>query len=75
MNNAELLATAREYAIELLFALDTNQTAHQPRPHAEIVELLHGLLGLLDDDEPDALPASRLPDAVNDFNFTGGTAA
>ena len=61
LNDAELLATAREYVLELLFALDEKQVSHKPRPHAEIVELLHDLLELID-------PA-------NDSDHPGGTAA
>jgi len=75
MNHSDILATAREYALALLFALDANQTAHQPRPHAEIIELLHGLLGLLDDDEPVAPYDRQLPDAANDDGILGGSAA
>ena len=57
LNDAELLATAREYVLELLFALDEKQVSHKPRPHAEIVELVHDLLDLVDD-TPAAICAS-----------------
>lgn len=80
MNDSELLATAREYAIELLLALDTRQKNHKPRPHAEIVELAHGLLDLVDDTP--AQPANPLADYLrilkdpaNDDDHPGGSAA
>lgn len=45
------LASANEYVIELLFALDDRQKHYEPRPHAEIVELVHDLLSALDGDD------------------------
>lgn len=48
LNEGERLATVREYALELLFALDERQKNYRPLPHAEVVELVHGLLELTD---------------------------
>jgi len=80
LNDGELLATAREYALELLFALDEKQVSHKPRPHAEIVEMLHDLLNLVDDSpvkpvNPLAEYLGILKDPANDSDHPGGTAA
>ena len=80
LNAGERLATAREYALELLFALDEKQVSHKPRPHAEIVEMLHDLLDLVDDTpvqpfNPLAEYLRILKDPANDDDHPGGTAA
>ncbi len=79
LNDGEKLATVREYAIELLFALDTKQPSHRPRPHAEVVELLHDLLELVDTDPAPVNPLAQylaiLKDPANDGDQPGGTAA
>ena len=77
MNDSERLATVREYAIELLFALDEKQVSHQPRPHAEIVQMLHDLLDIVDgtDGNPTARFLAILKDPANDSDHPGGTAA
>ena len=80
LNDAELLATAREYVLELLFALDEKQVSHKPRPHAEIVELVHDLLDLVDDTptkpaNPLADYLRILKDPANDDDHPGGSAA
>lgn len=46
-----IIATAREYALALLFSLDATQTAYKPRPHADNVELVQDLLAIIDDEE------------------------
>ena len=46
-----IIATARDYALELLFSLDATQTAYKPRPHADNVELIQDLLAITDDEE------------------------
>lgn len=51
-NQSFTLATARDYALELLFSLDETQAAHKPRTHADNIELIHELLELVDGDEP-----------------------
>jgi len=80
MNDSERLATAREYVLELLFALDEKQVSHKPLPHTEIVEMLHDLLDLVDDTP--TKPANPLADYLrilkepaNDSGHPGGTAA
>lgn len=80
LNDAELLATAREYVLELLFTLDEKQVSHKPRPHAEIVEMLHELLDLVDDSpakpfNPLAEYLRILKDPANDDDHPGGSAA
>lgn len=80
LNDGERLATAREYVLELLFALDEKQITHHPRPHAEIVEILHDLLDLVDDSpvkpvNPLAEYLRILKDPANDDDHPGGTAA
>ena len=79
LNDGERLATAREYVLELLLALDTRQKNHKPRPHAEIVELAHGLLELIDPTPAPVNPLadylSILKDSANDDDHPGGTAA
>lgn len=83
MDESELLATAREYAIELLLALDTRQKNHKSRPHAEIIEMLHGLLDLVGDSPvTPATPVNPLADYLrilkdpaNDDDHPGGSAA
>lgn len=57
------LASANEYVIELLFALDDRQKHYEPRPHAEIVELIHDLLSALsgEDDQPTTLGSVEMP--------------
>ena len=79
LNDGERLATAREYVLELLLALDTRQKNHKPRPHAEIVELAHGLLELIDPTPAPVNPLadylSILKDSANDDDRPGGTAA
>ena len=46
-----IIATARDYALELLFSLDETQAAYKPRPHADNVELVQDLLAIIDDEE------------------------
>ena len=46
-----IIATARDYALELLFSLDATQAAYKPRPHADNVELVQDLLAIIDDEE------------------------
>ena len=46
-----LIFFARDLAIELLCCLDTRQPSYQPRPHAEVVVMLHDLMCLLDGDD------------------------
>jgi hypothetical protein len=79
LNDGERLATAREYVLELLFALDEKQVSHKPRPHAEIVEMLHDLLELIDPDPVPVNPLAQylaiLKDPANDSDHSGGTAA
>lgn len=79
MNDSELLATAREYALELLLALDEKQVSHKPLPHAEVVELVHDLLELIDPAPAPVNPLadylSILKDPANDSDHPGGTAA
>lgn len=80
LNDGERLATAREYALELLFALDTKQPSHRPRPHAEVVELVHDLLELIDPNpakpvNPMAQYLAILKDPANDGDQPGGTEA
>lgn len=83
LNDGERLATAREYVLELLFALDEKQVSHKPRPHAEIVEMLHDLLDVVDDTpvtpakpfNPLAEYLRILKDPANDDDHPGGTAA
>lgn len=41
------LVTVREYAVELLLAVDEKQPSYMPKPHSEIVDLLHELLDLV----------------------------
>ena len=48
LNESEsTLATVREYAVELLLAIDEKQPSYNPRPHSEIVEMLHELFSLV----------------------------
>lgn len=77
MNDSELLATAREYALELLIAIDETQIIHQPRPHAEIVQMLRDLLDVVDgtDGNPQARFYAILKDPANDDDHPGGEAA
>lgn len=78
LNDGERLATAREYVLELLFALDEKQVSHKPRPHAEIVEMLHGLLELIDPTPAPVNPLadylSILKDPANDSDHPGESA-
>jgi hypothetical protein len=46
-----IIATARDYALELLSSLDETQAAYKPRPHADNVELVQDLLAIIDDEE------------------------
>ena len=46
-----IIATARDYALELLFSLDETQAAYKPRTHADNVELVQDLLAIIDDEE------------------------
>lgn len=46
-----LVCMARDLAIELLCCVDTRQPSYRPRPHAEIVDLVHDLLCLLEGDD------------------------
>ena len=50
-NQTSIIATARDYALELLFSLDETQAAYKPRPHADNVELVQDLLAIIDDEE------------------------
>ncbi len=50
-NQSSIIATVREYAIELLFSLDETQAAYKPRPHGDNIELIHELLELVDGKE------------------------
>lgn len=77
MNDSELLATAREYVLELLFALDEKQVSHKPLPHTEIVELVHDLLELIDPTpvSPTAAYLRILKEPENDDDHPRGTAA
>jgi hypothetical protein len=63
-NQTSIIATARDYALELLFSLDDKQTAYKPRTHADNVELVHELLELVDGDEPIANESNNVV-AVN----------
>ncbi|HEX5277479.1 MAG TPA: hypothetical protein VFW42_07415 [Fluviicoccus sp.] len=79
LSDGEVLATVREYALELLFALDATLKDHKPRPHAEVVELVHDLLELVDTDPAPVNPLAQylaiLKDPANDGDQPGGTAA
>lgn len=48
------LASANDLAATLLFAMDEQQPHYEPRPHSEVVGLVHDLLSALDgdDDQP-----------------------
>jgi hypothetical protein len=63
-NQTSIIATARDYALELLFSLDDKQTVYKPRTHADNVELVHELLELVDGDEPIANESNNVV-AVN----------
>lgn len=47
------LCVVNEYAFELMSCLDAKQPNYQPRPHEEVVEMLHGLADLLWSDDQD----------------------
>lgn len=63
-NQTLIIATARDYALELLLSLDDKQAAYKPRTHADNVELVHELLELVDGDEPIASDSNNVV-AVN----------
>jgi len=81
MTTSDTLTLAREYALELLLAIDERQVTHQPRPHAEVVQMLHDLLDLLDGTDSSGDPLRgyfailRDPDPANDADHPGGSAA
>jgi hypothetical protein len=52
LDDADLIMSiAREYALELLLALDESQPHHQQRPQAWVINCLHELLELLDGEQ------------------------
>jgi hypothetical protein len=56
-----IIATVRDYALELLFSLDETQAAYKPRSHGDNIELIQDLLELIDEDEPSPPLASEEP--------------
>jgi len=58
-SQSSIIATVRDYALELLFSLDETQVAYKPRSHGDNIELVHELLDLIDDDEPSPPIASE----------------